>query len=295
MNKKTFIIFLLAILMTVTFCSKKKDTKGIDLDLKLLPGMVTDDLYGKMKYSFEPGGKFETLQKNYKIFVHFWRINNKEMLLQDDHFTDVETTKWEKGKKIEYTRDIYIPKFLDEYDIDFEGYEELRLTIGLYDVDNKEDKIILYEKVLNVQSASLNAPEIVYDEGWHQSETDFKSEEPSIGEWRWTSGKAVCIIENPKKDAIMKIKGKVSKKNFDGQKISFFINDILLDEFTPAEFSFKKDYIIPASKLGEGDEFKFVIKSDKTFAPNKLDPKNSDDRILGIQIFSIYFRENIVE
>lgn len=295
MNKKTFIIFLMAILMTITFCSKKKDTKGIALDLKLIPGVMTDDLYGKMKYSFNPGDKFETLPKNYKVFAHFWRINNKEMLFQDDHFPTIETMNWENGKKVEYTRDIYIPKFLDEYDIDFEGYEEIRLTIGLYDVDKKEDKIILYEKVLNVQSASLNAPEIVYDEGWHQSETDFKSEEPSVGEWRWTSDKAVCIIENPKKDAILKIKGRISETNFEGLKISFFINEILLDEFSPAGLNFEKNYIIPASKLGEGDEFKFLIKSDKTFVPNKLDPKNSDDRVLGIQIFSIYFRENIVE
>ncbi|MEN8152443.1 MAG: hypothetical protein ABFR75_00345 [Acidobacteriota bacterium] len=295
MNKKILIIFILAILMTMTFCSKKKDTKGIELDLKLIPGMVTDDLYGKMKYSFEPGDKFEAIQKNYKVFVHFWRINNKEMLFQDDHFPMVELTKWEKGKKIEYTRDIYIPKFLDEYDIDFEGYEEIKLSAGLYDVDNNEEKITLYEKVINVQSASLNAPEIVYDEGWHQSETDFKSEAPSIGEWRWTKDEAVCIIENPKKDAILKIQGRVSETNFEGQKISLFINDSLLDEFTPAELDFKIDYIVPASKMGEGDEFKFIIKIGKTFVPNKLDPKNSDNRLLGIQIFSIYFRENIVE
>ncbi|MEN8222671.1 MAG: hypothetical protein ABFR36_05385 [Acidobacteriota bacterium] len=294
MNKKSIII-LLILLVTLSFCGKKNDTKGIDLDVKMIPGTVTDDLYGKMKFSFETNEKFAELEKNYKVFVHFWRIKNKEMLFQDDHFAGTDVSSWKKGDKIEYTRDIYIPKFLDEYDIDFEGFEEIRLSAGLYNVDKKDEKILLFEKVLNVQSASLNAPEIVYDEGWHQSETDFNSKVPEIGEWRWTSGKAVCIIENPKKEAILKLKGRVSENNLEGQKIRFLINDNLLEEFTPEEKSFEKNYIIPAEKLGSNDELRLIIEVDKTFVPGKLDKSISDDRELGVQIFSIYFRENLVD
>jgi len=149
--------------------------------------------------------------------------------------------------------------------------------------------------VLNVQSASLNAPEIVYDEGWHQSETDFNSKNPNIGEWRWTSRKAVCIIENPRKEAILKLKGRISENNFEGQKIRILINDILLEEFVPEKKDFAKDFIIPAEKLGNNDELRLIIEVDKTFVPRKLDESISDDRELGIQIFSIYFRENLVD
>ncbi len=294
MNKKSIII-LLVFLVTLSFCGKKNDKKGIDLDVKMIPGTVTDDLYGKMKFTFQTNEKFAELDKNYKVFVHFWRIKNKEMLFQDDHFAVKDTSLWKKGEKIEYTRDIYIPKFLDEYDIDFEGYEEIKLSAGLYNSDNKDEKIDLFEEVLNVQSASLNAPEIVYDEGWHQSETDFNSKVPDIGEWRWTSGKAVCIIENPKKEAILKLRGRVSEHNFEGQKIRFMINDNLLEEFSPENQSFEKNYIIPAEKLGSNDELRLIIEVEKTFVPGKLDKSISDDRELGIQIFSIYFRENLVD
>lgn len=294
MNKKSIII-LIIFLVTLSFCGKKNDTKGIDLSVKMIPGIVTDDLYGKMKFSFSLNEKFTKIEKNYKVFVHFWRIKNKEMLFQDDHFTEIDTSKWKKGDKIEYIRDIYIPKFLDEYDVDFEGYEEIKLSAGIYNVKNSEEGILLYEKVLNIQSASLNAPEIVYDEGWHQSETDFDSKNPGIGEWRWTSGKAVCIIENPKKEAILKLKGRISEHNLAGQNIRFLINDILLDEFVPEGKDFAKDYIIPVEKLGSNDELRFIIEVDKTFIPGKLDESISDDRDLGIQIFSIYFRENFVD
>ena len=293
MNKKSLII-LLILLVTLSFCGKKSDTKGIDLNVKMVPGTVTDNLYGKMKFSFEANEKFAELDKNYKVFVHFWRIKNKEMLFQDDHFAGKDTLSWKKGDKIEYTRDIYIPKFLDEYDIDFEGYEEIKLSAGLYNIDKKEEKILLFEKVLNVQSASLNAPEIVYDEGWHQSETDFNSKVPEIGEWRWTSGKAVCIIENPKKEAILKLRGRISEINLEGQKIRFLINDNLLEEFSPEGERFEKNYIIPVEKLGSNDEIRLIIEVDKTFVPGKIDKTISDDRELGIQIFSIYFRENLV-
>ncbi len=294
MNKKSIIV-LLIVLVTLSFCGKKKDTKGIDLTVTVVPKKVTDDLYGKMNYSFKFNEKFTKLDKKYKVFVHFWRIKNKEMLLQDDHFTETDTTAWKTGSKLEYSRNIYIPKFLDEYDIDFEGYEEIKLSVGLYDADNVKDKIYLFEKILNIQSASLNAPEIVYDEGWHQSETDFNSKSPKTGEWRWTSKKAVCIIENPGKEVILKIKGRISDNNFEGQKIKFYINDTVLDEFVPEKYDFEKDYIISAEKLGKNDDLRLIIEVDKTFVPNKLDDSISDDRELGVQIFSIYFRENLVD
>lgn len=294
MTKKSIII-LLIVFVALTFCGKKKDTKGIEIDIKMIPATVTDDLYGKMEFSFDLGEKFTELGKKYKVFVHFWRIKNKEILFQDDHFPETDTNLWKKGDKFNYSRNIYIPKFLDEYDIDFEGYEEIRLSVGLYDVNNTEDKILLYEKVLNIQSASLVAPEIVFDEGWHQSETDFNSDNPTIAEWRWTTGKAICIIENPKKDVLMKLKGRVSELNLEGQKIRFIINDTVLEEFVPEQNDFEKDYIISAEKLGDNDELRFVIEIDKTFVPKTMDESISDDRVLGVQIFSIYFRENLVD
>ena len=164
---------------------------------------------------------------DYSIFVHFWRVNSKEMLLQDDHLPLKKTTEWVANDSIKYSRLLFIPQFLNEFDVDFEGYEELSLTVGLYNPKVQEKSIVLFEKKINVQPASINAPEIVYDEGWNEIETNVNAKDQFDKSWRWTTAKSVCIIENPKKECTLIIKGGVNKTVFQDQKLIFKINDSL--------------------------------------------------------------------
>jgi hypothetical protein len=289
-------LLLFIILAGVSFlavCNKKADTKGVELNLTLLPQTITDSLYVKMNYDFHLTDAFEGLSDDYQLFVHFWRVKNKEMLFVDDHHPEKKISEWKKGENISYSRIVFIPRFLDEFDIDFEGYEEVKLTVGLYNPNISDSKITLFQKSVNIQSASLNAPEIVYDEGWHQSETDLKIENKDERTWRWTAGKAVCIIENPRKECMLKIRGGVDKAKYEDQKVLFKINDTLLEEFIPETSKFSKEYIITPEMMGNEDEFRLIIETDKTFVPSALDPNVNDDRELGVQVFFLYFRENV--
>jgi len=287
------ILSLIGLFVFLSVCSKTVDTKGVELNVTLLPQTITDFLYVKMNYAFNLSDTFEGLDEDYRVFVHFWRVKNKEMLLGDDHVPEKKFADWKKGENVNYSRIIFIPRFLDEFDIDFEGYEEIKLTVGLYKPDVEESKIILFEESLNIQSASLNAPEIVYDEGWHQSETDLKLKEKHERNWRWTSKRAVCIIENPKKECLLKIRGGVDKAKYEDQKVIFKINDHLLEAFIPETAKFSKEYIVTPEMMGDEDEFKLTIETDKTFIPSALDPDVDDDRELGVQVFFFYFRENV--
>ncbi len=292
--KNTGIILpLIGLFVFLSACGKKLDTKGIELNVTLLPQTITDFLYVKMNYAFNLSDTFEGLDDDYQIFVHFWRVKNKEMLLGDDHVPEKRFADWKKGENVNYSRVIFIPRFLDEFDIDFEGYEEIKLTVGLYKPKVEDSKIILFEKSLNIQSASLNAPEIVYDEGWHQSETDLKLKDKNERNWRWTSKRAVCIIENPKKECLLKIRGGVDKAKYEDQKVIFKINDNVLEEFIPETAKFSKEYIVTPEMMGVEDEFKLTIETDKTFVPSTLNPNVDDDRELGVQVFFFYFRENV--
>jgi hypothetical protein len=246
-----------------------------------------------VNYNFNLSEKFSGLSDNYRVFVHFWRVKNKEMLLGDDHSPEKKFAEWKKGEKVNYSRIIFIPRFLDEFDIDFEGYEEVKLTVGLYDPKVKDSKIVLFEKVINIQSASLNAPEIVWDEGWHQSETDVRIKNKDEKSWRWTAKKAVCIIENPKKECLMKIRGGVDKSIFEDQKVILKINDKVIEEFIPESAKFSKEYVVTPEMMGKEDEFKLTIETDKTFVPSALNSEVDDDRELGVQVFFFYFRENV--
>lgn len=293
MKIKIYAVLILALFFFFS-CGEKTENKGIKLKLEILPKTITDFLYAKINYSYNLTEKFSSLKKDYTVFVHLWRLKNKEMLLQDDHIPEIDTSKWKKGDKFEYSREIFIPKFLDEIDIDFEGYEEIKLTVGLYDPKSPENKIILYKKILNIQPASVTAPEILYSEGWNNIETNIQIKNPDERKWKWTTRKAVCIIENPKKESVLIIRGGVDKSKFKDQKVIIKINDKILNEefkFIPETAKFKRKYIISPEQMGNDYEFKLTIETDKTFVPSTTNPATKDNRELGIQIYFLYFRE----
>ncbi|MCX6558024.1 MAG: hypothetical protein NTW95_11470 [Candidatus Aminicenantes bacterium] len=293
--KRIIMVTILPIALLLSFCSKRVDRQGIDLKLTLTPESVTDSLYLKMDYEFKTANDFKKLARDFDVFVHFWRVNSKEMLLQDDHALAKKTSAWGANEDLKYSRVLFIPQFLNEFDVDFEGSEEVRLTVGLYDLKatDKEKPLILFEKKLNIQPASFNAPEIVYDEGWNGLETDVNAKDSFHRSWRWTMAKSVCIIENPKKECTLILKGGVNKSVFPDQKITLKINDSLLEEFIPEEGQFSKEYTITPEQMGAGDEFFLRFETDKVFVPAKTFPGNNDSRELGMQVFFIYFREKL--
>ncbi|HDP93918.1 MAG TPA: hypothetical protein ENN40_00985 [Candidatus Aminicenantes bacterium] len=291
MRIKTFCLPALAALVFLS-CGKGSEPRGLDLNLAIQPDMLTDFLFAKMDYTYRLSEDFEGFSKDYAVFVHFWRTRSKEMLVQDDHMPEILTTQWRPGQKVEYSRTLFIPKFLDEIDIDFEGYEEIRITVGLWDPDSSEDeKIMLFRKNVKVHPASVVAPEIVYAEGWNNVETDPELDNPRERRWQWTTKKAVCVIENPKKESTLIIQGGVDKAKIEDQKVIFRINDQLLGEFIPETAKFEKRYTLAPAQMGDDYEFRFTIETDKAFVPAMLDPQSSDKRELGIQIYFLYFRE----
>ena len=293
MKLRSIIVVWALLMMTfLAVCGKKTDTKGVKLNLTLLPRTITDFLYVKMNYEFTFSDKFKELSDDYTVFVHFWRPKNKEMLMGDDHTPAKKFSQWKTGDSVRYSRRIFIPRFIDEFDIGFEGYEEVILTIGLYKPEVKESKIILHQETLNIHPESLNAPEIVYSKGWYQPETDLKIKNRNKSTWRWTAKKAVCIIENPKKESLLEIRGGVDKSKLQDQKIIFKINNKILEEFIPEAGEFSKKYIVAPGILGNKDEFKLTVESDKTFIPSALNPGFKDVRELGVQVFFLYFGEH---
>jgi len=287
--------YLLLVLVLLMSCGKKEGDQiadvGVKLNLSLSPDTITDFLYVTMDYEYEILDDFNKIDKDYLIFVHFWRLKSKEMLIQDDHLPVKKTTEWKAGDKVSYSRMFFIPKFLDELDIDFEGFEEIKLQSGLYDPQNPTEKIVLFNQVLNVQPASINAPDIIYSEGWNEEEMNLALSDPFYRVWRWTTKKAECIIENPKKKSVLIIKGGLHKSIFQDQTVILKINDILLEAFISDSVTFEKKYMLTPEQLGDEPEFKLTIETNKTFIPSSINPENKDSRELGVQLYLLYFRE----
>lgn len=246
-----------------------------------------------MDYSYKLDKNFSGLGKEYKIFTHLWRPLSKEMLLVDDHMPLTPTTQWKAGETIRYSRTFFIPQFLDEFDIDFVGYEDIELSVGFYNPDpaSTEKKIILFEKKIQIQPASVNAPDIVYNEGWEELETNNTITDPFQRKWRWTNLSGNCTIDNPKKTSTLILKCGVPKAYIPDQKVTIRINEQIIEEFIPDINFIEREYTITPEMMGTGEEFLLKVEADKTFVPSKVITDSRDNRELGIQVFFLYFRE----
>jgi hypothetical protein len=281
------LLIVSAILVVAVGCQKKTAVKGVELSVTFSEPTLSDNLITDVEYKWKTNKDFQKLDRDYNIFVHFW--HNTNMLVQDDYTPDIPTSQWEKSKEYTHKRRIHIPAFIDEFDPQFKGEATLRLSVGFanpYDRSGKAELEVLSQK-LKVVPPPLGTPEVIYESGWFDLETN---QDSVLKQWRWTGKEAKCVIDNPHRDALLVIKGGVNLEAVKDQKISFKINDLTLAEFIAADNVFEKSFNIKKEMLGDKDEFYLTVGVDKTFVPAKIIPNSKDERDLGIQVSLIYFR-----
>ncbi|MCK4933007.1 MAG: hypothetical protein KAT01_12610 [Candidatus Aminicenantes bacterium] len=288
MLKKTSAIMLVFVLMCISYgCKEKTQVKGIELNVTFAEEQLSDHLITDMMLGWKTGPEFQKMNQDLQVFVHFWHEGN--LLFQEDYFPEPPTSQWEPEQEFMRSQRIYIPQFIDEFDPDFKGEETLRLVVGFfspYDRSGKSEQKVL-EKKLTVVPPPLDTPEIIYEEGWYNLEINTDA---FLKQWQWTAKEARCIIDNPHRDALLVIKGGVNLEVLDDQKVTFKINELVLDEFIPEESHFEKSYNVKKEMLGEGEEFYLSIVTDKVFVPAEVMPNSADQRELGVQVSFIYFR-----
>lgn len=288
MWKKKSAIMLGFVLIGFSFCCREKaQIKGIDLNVTFGDEQLSDHLMTDMTLAWKTGPEFQKMNQDLEVFVHFWHKEN--LLFQADYFPEPPTSQWQPGQEFTHSQRIYIPQFIDEFDPDFKGEETLHLVVGFfspYDRSGASEQKVL-EKNLVVVPPPLDTPEIIYEEGWYNLEIN---PDAFLKQWQWTAKEARCIIDNPHRDALLVIRGGVNLEVLENQKITFKINDLILDEFIPEESHFEKSYNIKKEMLGDGEEFYLTILTDKVFVPAEVMPNSTDRRELGVQISFIYFR-----
>jgi hypothetical protein len=279
--------FVFAVALAAASCQKKTQVKGVDLNVAYAEATLSDNLMTEVTYKWKTGADFKPLDRDFTIFVHYWHDSN--LILQDDYVPDVPTSQWKKNQEYTFKRRIYIPSFIDEFDPQFKGEETLRLSSGFYnpfDRTGKSQREVLSKK-LKVLPPPLGTPEVIYENGWYGVEVNRDS---PLKQWRWTAKEARCIVDNPKRDALLVIRGGALVNAVKDQKVIFKINDLVLDEFVMDQGVFEKSYPLKKEQLGDKDEFILTIAVDKPFIPAKSIPDSKDDRELGLQIGLIYFR-----
>ncbi len=148
-------------------------------------------------------------------------------------------------------------------------------------------------KIPEIESGVFMPFEVSYDEGWYPLETDLGIPDRDWQTWRWMGKKALCMLNNPKRDALLIIRGSVDKSVLPDQKVFIKLKDTLLDEFIPGTAKFFKEFIIRPGMMGEDNTLPLIIETDKVFVPSILAPKTNDNRELGLQIYHLFFGETI--
>jgi hypothetical protein len=281
------VTLILFIAVFAFHCKKKSQVQGITLEVTFSEEELSDDLITDMQYTWRTDANYIKNEEEMQVYVHFWHKNN--LLFQDDHIPEVPISEWDAGQEFTYSRRIYIPEFIDEFDPEFRGEETLRLSVGIaspYDKTNETQQEI-FEKKLKVLPPPLDTPEKIFEAGWYDLEIN---PDAFLGQWRWTAKEARCIIDNPKRDALLVIKGGVNLDALEDQKVILKINDRIFDEFIPEESYFEKSYNIKKEMVGDGEQFFLTIATDKVFIPAEVFPNSKDERELGLQISFVYFR-----
>ena len=288
MWRKAAVVMLVLFIAVIFFqCTKKKQVQGITLDVTFSEEELSDDLIADIQYTWKTDSSFVKIEQEMQVYVHFWHKNN--LLLQDDHIPEVPISEWDADQEYVYSRRVYIPEFIDEFDPEFKGEETLRLSVGISSPYDRTDETQqeIFEKKLKVLPPPLDTPEKIFENGWYDLEIN---PDAFLGQWRWTAKEARCIIDNPKRDALLVIKGGVNLDALEDQKVIIKINDRILDEFIPDESYFEKSYNIKKEMVGEGEQFFLTIATDKVFVPADMIPNSKDNRELGLQISFVYFR-----
>lgn len=126
-----------------------------------------------------------------------------------------------------------------------------------------------------------------YMDGWYGLETGTDPRDSEWKSWRWTAKKAVCKTGNPKREAVLVLRGGVDKALLDDQLIGVTLNNRQLDVFVPAAAKFSKEYVLSPAILGKGNDITLSFEINKTFVPASINAAGNDDRELGFQVYRL--------
>jgi hypothetical protein len=279
------VLLVLAALLSLP-CRRQMGIMGIELSVSFSDRVLTDDLFTRITCRVKTSPSFAPMAEDNQIVLRLF--DHGRLLLRDAFAPFVPTSKWEPEREYVFTRTIYIPPFIDEFDPAFRGSETVELNIGLGPPSGAADRprLVVHTRTLRLVPAS-DAPVIVFLDGWYPPE-------PVPGEvpvWRrWTGREARVAIDNPGRDALLVVRGTVDAAAPADQKITIAIDGRTLEEFGPGRGDFERRYAVGKDWLGAGKDFILTVSVDRTFVPAKTVPGSTDGRELGVGISLVYFK-----
>ncbi len=280
-TKKTWAAAGLAVMISVLSlpCQKKSGIKGLDLTVAFSRRSLTDDLFVDVTSKWRLSKDFQGFRENRPLLVRL--EHDGEVLVEDTFVPEVPASHWVSGEVYEFVRRIYIPRFIDEYDPGFRGAEPVGLTVGFSGDPRTGEgtETVILRKRVRISPASMT-PAILYVDGWLEN-----ARSGAVG--RWTGRTARCLVDNPKRNALLVIRGETDLVSMPGQEITVRLGGTVLERFRPAAREFERSYPVSKESLGNDKDLFLEISVDKTFLPAGAGSAAAEH---GVFISFVYFR-----
>jgi len=115
-------------------------------------------------------------------------------------------SRWEANRVYEASGFIYFPPLIDFFSRPTGQGLPVKFRLYLRPLQNQKDIIVVYERQLKLSPCPLDVPDIVFLDGWVVIKRPGPSSDELLVE-RWTGPQASCWLKNPKKPALLMLRG----------------------------------------------------------------------------------------
>lgn len=251
-------------------------------------GLDRDDIpFGEsvdVTIQFDLAPSFEPLDEDYRVFLHV--LDDRESFLwADDHDPPAPTSTWRPGQSIQYTRRVGIPP--SPY------FGPAVIAGGLYSPLSGARLPLLGDDLggftYRAATVVLEPPHerslLAYESGWFPVEFNRTRQTG----WRWTTGRAVLSLRNPRRDARLRLDVQGSPRWLDRpQRLALAVGGRTLRETTlNTNRRIHLDYELTTADLGDDDVVRLELVTDPTLMSPATEGGREDARELGIRVFDI--------
>lgn len=286
LNKKSFFLYpglVFLCLLGLASCEKKPPLRGLAINVSFSERVLTDDLVTRLKVKFITTAAFQPLEQEYRIMAV--ALADGKILFKESLDPESPASRWQASRVYEVEKYLYFPRVIDRFNPKTAAGIKIEFSI-LMENSSGSEQLVLYSRKIKLLPCPPEAPQVIFLEGWEKIARP-KGQEPDHAYELWTGSRAVCLLENPGRAALLMVRG---KNPGDSRTISLFLGDSLLDEFTLDPGPFQKIYPLGPFPAETEPELKLTLVVDKTRSLNQIYPDLDNSRSVGLRIEKIYFR-----
>ncbi|MGC9057033.1 MAG: hypothetical protein ACP5J6_09290 [Candidatus Saccharicenans sp.] len=265
-------------------CQKESEVVGLAATAQFSDKSLSDNLVTKLRVKLITTSAFKGLGKDYQMVAE--SVWQDKFIFKEKLNITPQTSKWLPNRVYETEKYVYIPPFIDRFNLQMSRGIEADFRIVL-EPAGPGPYLVIFRRSISISPCPLDVPDIVFLEGWEKVNPTRAATGNSLFEL-WSQKQAVCLLKNPERPAILMIRGQ--NEVVEGQRVSIYLGSSQLDEFNLSPGPFEKIYSLTPGQLGSDPELKLVISVDKTIKINELYPGIENGRELGLKIDTLYFR-----